>query len=70
MLRIKKALLITCVVLLIINIAVISFAVETGKATEDAKLRKTTSTDSTILEIIPKGEDVEILEKLRCTRKH
>ena len=63
MTQLKKAILVICILLTLISVAVISIAVETGKITEDAKLRKTTSNNSTVLEIIPKDEEVEILEK-------
>ncbi len=39
------------------------FATQTGKAKQDAKLRKETNNKSIILEIIPKNDEFEILEK-------
>lgn len=51
------------VLLFIIGITITSFAEISGTTIEDAKLRKTASNDSTVLEIIPKNEEVEILEE-------
>ena len=64
MTNLKKAKVVSILILLfIIGIAITSFAQSSGIATEDIKLRKTTSTNSTVLEIIPKNEEVEILEE-------
>ena len=64
MTNLKKAKVVSILILLfIIGIAITSFAQSSGIATEDVKLRKTTSTNSTVLEIIPKNEEVEILEE-------
>lgn len=63
MINLKKvAITLVFILLLATGITIISFATSTGIVTEEAKLRKTTSNDSTILEIIPKQEEVEILE--------
>lgn len=51
------------VLLFIIGITITSFAEISGTTIEDAKLRKTASNDSIVLEIIPKDEEVEILEE-------
>ncbi len=64
MLNIKKASIASIIILvLIIGIAVASFATNTGIITKEAKLRKSPTNDSIILEIIPKKEEVEVLEK-------
>ena len=64
MTNLKNAKVVSILILLfIIGIAITSFAQSSGIATEDVKLRKTTSTNSTVLEIIPKNEEVEILEE-------
>lgn len=64
MTNIKVAKVVSIFVLLfIIGITITSFAEISGTAVEDAKLRKTASNDSTVLEIIPKDEEVEILEE-------
>lgn len=64
MTNLKKATIASIVILvLIIGVAIASFAVTSGTANKDAKLRKTTSNDSIVLEIIPKKDEVEILEE-------
>lgn len=64
MTNLKKATIASIVILvLIIGVAIGSFAVTSGTANKDAKLRKTTSNDSIVLEIIPKKDEVEILEE-------
>lgn len=64
MTNIKKASIASIVVLLLlIGIAIASFAVNSGTITKEAKLRKTASNNSIVLEIIPNKEDVEILAK-------
>lgn len=63
MTNLKKATIASIVILvLIIGVAIASFAVTSGSANKDAKLRKTASNDSIVLEIIPKKDEVEILE--------
>ncbi len=58
----KKATLASILILvLIVGITIASFAENSGTITKEAKLRKTASNDSTVLEIIPNKEDVEIL---------
>ena len=62
--NLKKAAITSIIVLLFLICATImSFAGNTGIVTEEAKLRKTASEDSIVLEIIPKKEEVEILEE-------
>lgn len=64
MTNLKKAGIASIVVLLlIIGFAIASFAVNSGTITKEAKLRKTASNDSIVLEIIPKKENVEVLAK-------
>lgn len=64
MTNLKKATIASIVILvLIIGVAIASFAITSGTANADAKLRKTTSNDSIVLEIIPKKDEVEILEE-------
>lgn len=64
MTNLKKATIASIVILvLIIGVAIGSFAITSGTANKDAKLRKTTSNDSIVLEIIPKKDEVEILEE-------
>lgn len=64
MLNIKKASIVfIAVLILIITFAMTSFAGKTGTITKEAKLRKTASESSIVLEIIPKKEKVEVLEK-------
>lgn len=64
MTNLKRATIASIVILvLIIGVAIASFAVTSGTANKDAKLRKTTSNDSIVLEIIPKKDEVEILEE-------
>lgn len=64
MTNLKKASIASIMILLlIIGFAMASFAVNSGTITKEAKLRKTASNDSIILEIIPKKETVEVLEK-------
>lgn len=63
MTNLKKATIASIViVVLIMGVAIASFAITSGTANQDAKLRKTTSNDSIVLEIIPKKDEVEILE--------
>lgn len=63
MTNLKRATIASIVILvLIIGVAIASFAITSGTANKDAKLRKTTSNDSIVLEIIPKKDEVEILE--------
>lgn len=63
MTNLKKATIASMLILvLIIGVAIASFAITSGTANKDAKLRKTTSNDSIVLEIIPKKDEVEILE--------
>lgn len=60
----KKAILSSFILLLIgLGIAQIVFAVDSGKATEDAKLKKSMDNTSITLEIIPKNDEFEILEE-------
>lgn len=62
--NLKKAAITSIIVLLfLIGVTLMSFAGNTGIVTEEAKLRKTASEDSIVLEIIPKKEEVEILEE-------
>jgi len=62
--NLKKAAITSIIVLLfLISATLMSFAGNTGIVTEEAKLRKTASEDSIVLEIIPKKEEVEILEE-------
>ena len=62
--NLKKAAITSIIVLLfLIGATIMSFAQNTGIVTEEAKLRKTASEDSIVLEIIPKKEEVEILEE-------
>lgn len=62
MTNIKKASLASIVILvLVIGICIASFAANTGTILKEAKLRKTASNDSIVLEIIPKKEEVEVL---------
>lgn len=62
--NLKKAAITSIIVLLfLIGATLMSFAQNTGIVTEEAKLRKTASEDSIVLEIIPKKEEVEILEE-------
>ncbi len=64
MTNLKRATIASIVILVLtIGIAITSFAITTGTANKDAKLRKTTSNDSIVLEIIPKKDEVEILEE-------
>lgn len=63
MANVKKAILSLFIILLILlGLAQIVFSVDTGKATEDAKLKKTMEDSSITLEIIPKNDTFEILE--------
>lgn len=63
MASIKKAVLLLFIVLLILlGLTQIVFSVDTGKATKEAKLKKTTEDSSITLEIIPKNDTFEILE--------
>lgn len=64
MLKFKQIILIIIISLLLILNMTFSYATQTGKAKEDAKLRKEQSNTSTILEIIPKDDEFEILEKV------
>lgn len=62
MTNLKKASLVAILILvLILGITIASFAENSGTITKEAKLRKTASNDSTVLEIIPNKEEVEIL---------
>ena len=64
MTNLKRATIASIVILvLIMGVAIASFAITSGTANKDAKLRKTTSNDSIVLEIIPKKDQVEILEE-------
>lgn len=64
MTTLKKIILTTIISLLIIMIGMqISYATQMGKAKKEAKLRKETSNTSIVLEIIPKNDEFEILEK-------
>ncbi len=64
MTNIKKAGLASIIILvLVIGICIASFAANTGTILKEAKLRKTASDDSIVLEIIPKKEEVEVLAK-------
>lgn len=64
MTNIKKAGLASIVtIVLVIGICIASFATNTGTILKEAKLRKTASNDSIVLEIIPKKEEVEVLAK-------
>ncbi len=60
----KAAITSVLILLLLIGIAIISFANNTGVVTDEAKLRKTASNNSTILEIIPNKEQVEVLNTI------
>lgn len=58
----KKATIVSIAVLILtIGIAIASFGANSGTINKEAKLRKTTSNTSIVLEIIPKKEKVEIL---------
>ena len=62
MTKLKKATIVFIAVLVLtIGIAIVSFGTNSGTINKEAKLRKTTSNTSTVLEIIPKKEKVEIL---------
>jgi cell wall-associated NlpC family hydrolase len=64
MATIKKAILSLVIVLLIVvGVAKSSFGADTGKATEEAKLKKSMDDTSITLEIIPKNDEFEILEE-------
>lgn len=64
MTNLKRATIASMVILVLITgVAIASFAITSGTANKDAKLRKTTSNDSIVLEIIPKKDEVEILEE-------
>ncbi len=64
MTNIKKAGLASIIILvLVIGICIVSFAANKGTILKEAKLRKTASDDSIVLEIIPKKEEVEVLAK-------
>lgn len=64
MARYKKTILSFFIILLILlGIKHIVLAADTGKANEDAKLRKSMDDTSIILEIIPKNDEFEILEE-------
>lgn len=61
--NLKKVAITSIIVLLFLTVGIIvSFAESMGIVTQEAKLRKTASDDSTVLEIIPSEEEVEILE--------
>lgn len=62
MTKLKKATIVFIAVLVLtIGIAIVSFGTNSGTINKEAKLRKTTSNTSIVLEIIPKKEKVEIL---------
>lgn len=62
MTNIKKATLAAIIILVtVIGICIASFATNKGTIQKEAKLRKTASNDSIVLEIIPKKEEVEVL---------
>ncbi len=63
MATIKKAIITILLFLLIIGLTKTIFAVDMGKATQNAKLKKTVEESSITLEIIPKGDEFEILEE-------
>ncbi len=64
MANVKKAILLLFIILLILfALTQIVFSVDTGKATEDAKLKKSMEDSSITLEIIPKDDTFEILEE-------
>ncbi len=64
MTNLKKAGFTSIIILLFLIVgAIVSLAENVGTVTEEAKLRKTASNDSLILEIIPDDEKVEILEQ-------
>ncbi len=64
MANVKKAILLLFIILLILfGLTQIVFSVDTGKATEDAKLKKSMEDSSITLEIIPKDDTFEILEE-------
>lgn len=61
----KKAILSLFIVLLIVvGLTKSSFGADTGKATDEAKLKKSMDDASITLEIIPKNDEFEILEEL------
>lgn len=65
MINIKKATITSIVILvLVIGICIASFATNSGTILKEAKLRKTASNDSIVLEIIPKKEEVEVLDEV------
>jgi hypothetical protein len=60
----KKAILSLFIILLMVMLlAKNSFGVNTGKALEEVKLKKSTDDASITLEIIPKNDEFEILEE-------
>ena len=59
----KKAIIMLLLFLLIIVSTTTVFGVDSGKATKNAKLKKTIEESSITLEIIPKGDEFEILEE-------
>lgn len=64
MATVKKAILsLTIILLILLGIAQIVFAVDSAKAIEDAKLKKSMDDSSITLEIIPKNDEFEILEE-------
>ena len=64
MTNMKKARLASILILiLVIGICIASFATNKGTILKEAKLRKTASNDSIVLEIIPKKEEVEVIAK-------
>ena len=65
MTNIKKATIASIIILiLVIGICIASFAINSGTILKEAKLRKTASNDSIVLEIIPKKEEVEVLAEV------
>ena len=59
----KKAILSSLIILLILlGLTQIVFSVDTGKANQEAKLKKSMDDESITLEIIPENDEFEILE--------
>ncbi len=63
MANLKKAIITLLLFLLILTATTVVFGVDSGKATQNAKLKKTIEESSITLEIIPKGDEFEILEE-------
>ncbi len=63
MVNLKKVIIVLLLFLLMIGLTTVVFAGDTGKATKNAKLKKTVEESSITLEIIPKGDEFEILEE-------